>query len=105
MNYDIPKVPKEPTCVIEKSFVAYSETDKAKNDPFHIPSQQSESFGGHFGMTASGTATGISNPSPSAPPDEYVYFIPEVGVIPEEEMQKQQNAKNMEQAVELERTA
>jgi hypothetical protein len=96
MNYDVPSK-KVPEIVIERPFTSVAKEDAANNDPLHKPAHDSDNFGGIF-VSTGGTAN-ASPASPSAPPEEYIYFIPESGPLPEVEMEKQHVASNMEQAV------
>jgi hypothetical protein len=94
MNDDIPKLPNHQVeYVIERSFVNHSPLPEKEGNPFHEPAKHAENFGGQF-VTASGTAYSLA--SPSAPPDEYVYCIPESRPLPEVEIQIQHAGKNME---------
>jgi hypothetical protein len=90
MNYDkLP--PQQPQYVVERSMVNHSPLPERDKNPFNEPSHQAENFGGQF---ARGTANSLV--SPSAPAEEYVYYIPESRPSPEIEMQKQHVGKNME---------
>jgi hypothetical protein len=94
MNDDVPKLPMhQPQIVIERSVVNASPIPKWGGNPFNEPSQQAENIGGQF-VTVSGTANSLV--SPSVPPEEYVYYIPEFRSLPEIELQKQQVGRNME---------
>lgn len=100
MQYDIHKL-TQPQYVNERSFSKRAEGDVANNGPFHKPSHNADNFSGLFVNT---TASGMANASvvsPSASPEEYIYFIPEFAPIPEVEMEKQHVASNMEKAVEI----
>jgi hypothetical protein len=81
--------------VVERSIVNASPVPNKEKNPFNEPAQQADNFGGLF-ATASGTENYLV--SPSAPPDEYVYIIPECAPLPEVEMQKQNLGRNMELA-------
>jgi hypothetical protein len=94
MNDDIPKLPThQPQYVVERPIVNAAPVPKENKNPFHEPAQQAENFDGLF-VTASGTANSLV--SPSALPEEYVYYIPESRPLPEIEMQKQHAGRNME---------
>lgn len=96
MNSDQPKLPKI-MYVIERPL--YTVAPGGTNNPFHKPSQQADNFSGLF-INVTGTAN-TSVVSPSASPDEYIYFIPESGPLPVVEMKREQMGKNLEQAEQL----
>lgn len=99
MNYDVSKAPPQnPEYVVERTISA-SPMPKKKKNPFEEPVHQADNFGGLF-VTATGTAN-TSLASPSAPPDEYIYFIPDFGPIAETEMERQQVDNNMELAKQI----
>lgn len=100
MNYDIPKLPPQPQCVVERSIISTSPVPRKDNDPFNEPAQHAESFGGLFVGNASGTSVTASGISPSPSP-EIPSYIPEYGPLPEIEVEKQHMGDEMELAKEI----
>lgn len=92
MYCDLPKPPpQQPQYVVERSVIKTSPVSKKENNPFEEPAQHAENFGGLFVGNASGTTVTASDISSSASaeiPDD-IDYIPEFGVLPTVEMEKQ----------------
>jgi hypothetical protein len=91
MDEDVSKLlMQQPQIVVERTLINHSPLPQREERPFNEPAHHAENFGGQF-VTASGTSV-----SPSAPPDEYVYYISDSRPLPEIELQKQHVGRNME---------
>ena len=100
MNDDVAKLPMhQPQIVIERSIISATPVPNNENSPFTEPPQETGNFGGLI-VTASGTSN-ASVIAPYTPTQEYVYIIPEFGLIPEVELQKQHLRKNSEVVIYL----